>query len=387
MRNQIDAASRVGLRSLTVNSASTTTVDALAQALHEDAVDLVLVSPERLANPEFGDKIMPIVGSRPGLIVIDEVHCISDWGHDFRPDYRRIVGLLDRLVGTVPVLGCTATANDRVVVDAATQLGAELTTFRGPLRRDGLALTVLELPHPSDRLAWLATNLEALPGSGIIYCLTVADVLAVHDWLHGHGYNVLAYTGDTDGDARVAGGASAAGQRGQGTRRHHGARHGLRQARSRLRRALPSAGLTRCLLPASRTCRPRPRRVRRRAPRRERGPRDPGLLHRARLSERRAGRRGSRRARSLQRSRHSEPRGGAGQPAANGHRADPQATRCRRRGSASRWTAVRADAEGVGLSDRSGGARDRRSPQGANADARVHRHGDVPHGVPDATPR
>ena len=130
----------------------------------EDAVDLVLVSPERLANPEFGDKIMPIIGSRPGLIVIDEVHCISDWGHDFRPDYRRIVGLLDRLVGTVPVLGCTATANDRVVVDAATQLGAELTTFRGPLRRDGLALAVLELPHPSDRLAWLATNLRDPPG-------------------------------------------------------------------------------------------------------------------------------------------------------------------------------------------------------------------------------
>ncbi|MGH9135189.1 MAG: DEAD/DEAH box helicase, partial [Ilumatobacteraceae bacterium] len=118
MRNQIDAATRLGLRSMTVNSSTATTVDELAAHVEADDVDLILVSPERLANPEFAERAMPLIGARPGLMVIDEVHCISDWGHDFRPDYRRNGRIVERLdPTTVPVLGCTATANDRVVAD------------------------------------------------------------------------------------------------------------------------------------------------------------------------------------------------------------------------------------------------------------------------------
>ncbi|MAT04412.1 MAG: ATP-dependent DNA helicase RecG [Acidimicrobiaceae bacterium] len=205
MRNQIEAATRLGLRCETINSASATTVHELERRLHDDDVDLILISPERLANPQFADKIMPLVGERPGLIVIDEVHCISDWGHDFRPDYRRIGRLLDKLAGTsVPILGCTATANDRVVADVAVQLGAELTTFRGPLRRDGLALSAHALDRPAERLAWLAETVPTLEGSGIIYCLTVRDVDNVTDWLRSQGLDVEAYHGGLPNEERLA---------------------------------------------------------------------------------------------------------------------------------------------------------------------------------------
>ncbi len=188
MRNQIEAAGRLGLRCQTVNSSSDTTVAELEQALRRDEVDLVVISPERLANPDFGDRIMPLVGARPGLIVIDEVHCISDWGHDFRPDYRRIGRILDRLASaSVPILGCTATANDRVVNDVADQLGAKLTTFRGPLRRDGLALSTLLLDRQAERLAWLSETIPEIEGSGIVYCLTVRDAENVAAWLGRRG--------------------------------------------------------------------------------------------------------------------------------------------------------------------------------------------------------
>lgn len=204
MRNQIDAASRLGLRCETINSASATTVSQLEESLRADGVDLLLISPERLANPEFADKIMPIVGSRPGLIVIDEVHCISDWGHDFRPDYRRIGRIVDRLAGTsVPILGCTATANDRVVDDVAAQLGAALTTFRGPLRRDGLALSTIRLDRQAERLVWLSETIPEFEGSGIVYCLTVRDVEAVAGWLSVQGISAEAYHGAMDPDRRL----------------------------------------------------------------------------------------------------------------------------------------------------------------------------------------
>ncbi len=204
MRNQIAAAERLGLRCMTVNSSSSTTIGELRSRLREDAVDLLLVSPERLANPQFADEIMPLVGSRPGLIVIDEVHCISDWGHDFRPDYRRIGRLVDRLAGSqVPILGCTATANDRVVQDVAAQLGAELTTFRGPLRREGLALSTVRLDRQAERLAWLAATIPELDGSGIVYCLTVRDVQNVADWLSSQGITAEAYYGDLGDESRL----------------------------------------------------------------------------------------------------------------------------------------------------------------------------------------
>ena len=145
-------------------------------------------------------------GHRPptGLIVVDEVHCISDWGHDFRPDYRRMARILDNLPATVPVLGCTATANDRVVDDVATQLGTGLLTLRGSLRREGLSLHVIDLPSQAERLAWLARQLPQLPGTGIVYCLTVRDARAVAAYVHQPDAPVIAYSGDEDPASRIA---------------------------------------------------------------------------------------------------------------------------------------------------------------------------------------
>ncbi len=188
MRNQISAAERLGLRSFTINSSDESTVDELILALRGNVIDVVVISPERLANPEFAEKVMPVLGSRPGLTVIDEVHCISDWGHDFRPDYRRIGQMLKAFPSGLPILGCTATANDRVIEDVREQLDSEggsegITVLRGPLSREGLALSVLDLPQQADRLAWLATNIAILPESGIVYCLTQRDTELVGNFL------------------------------------------------------------------------------------------------------------------------------------------------------------------------------------------------------------
>src|SRR4051812_10120107 len=203
MRNQLDAARRLGLRAFEMNSAAPLTINELSDLLESDSVDLLLVSPERLANPEFAKVIMPLVQRRQGMIVIDEVHCISDWGHDFRPDYRRLSQVIALLPDRFPVLGCTATANDRVVDDAASQLGASLNIVRGPLGRDGLSLQVIDMPSAAQRLAWLDHHLPDLPGSGIIYCLTVGDVERVAEWLTLRGHSVLPYTGQTDPALRV----------------------------------------------------------------------------------------------------------------------------------------------------------------------------------------
>jgi ATP-dependent DNA helicase RecQ len=198
MRNQIEAAERGGLRAATINSDNQDTWEQVGDALEADAVDALLVSPERFANPVFRERVLPKLAARAGLLVIDEVHCISDWGHDFRPDYRRLARVLDLLPRGVPVLGTTATANDRVVADVQAQLGAELLTIRGPLDRETLALDAIEMRSQPDRLAWLAQVLPTLAGTGIVYTLTVADAERVAAWLRSQGIAARAYTGETD---------------------------------------------------------------------------------------------------------------------------------------------------------------------------------------------
>jgi ATP-dependent DNA helicase RecQ len=168
MRNQIGAARRLGLRAHTVNSTNREEWDEVRERLAADTIDLLLISPERLNNPRFREGMLPLFAASVGLLVIDEAHCISDWGHDFRPDYRRVKDMLDALAPDVAVLGTTATANDRVVGDVLEQLaspgGEPLRSYRGSLARTSLRLEVLELPRPAQRLAWLVENLRALPG-------------------------------------------------------------------------------------------------------------------------------------------------------------------------------------------------------------------------------
>jgi ATP-dependent DNA helicase RecQ len=202
MRNQIASGERGGVRSATINSDNRDAWDEIAAQLDNDEIDVLLVSPERFANQGFRDGVLPGIAKRVGLLVVDEVHCISDWGHDFRPDYRRIGRLLDLLPEGVPVLGTTATANNRVVADIETQFGAGLVTVRGPLARPSLALDTRRIPSQPDRLAWLATVIPQLPGTGIVYCMTVADTDRVAGWLREQGIDAAAYSGQTDSALR-----------------------------------------------------------------------------------------------------------------------------------------------------------------------------------------
>jgi ATP-dependent DNA helicase RecQ len=204
MRNQIAAAERAGIRAVTINSTNIEAWEPIQDQIRAGEVDVLLVSPERLNNPGFRDEVLPRLAATCGLLVVDEAHCISDWGHDFRPDYRRIRTLLDELPAGIPVLATTATANARVTADVAEQLGADTLTLRGSLDRESLRLGVIRLKTPQQRLAWLADHLAEQPGSGIVYCLTVAATQEIADYLRSRGHEVAAYSGQTETTERQA---------------------------------------------------------------------------------------------------------------------------------------------------------------------------------------
>lgn len=193
MRNQIEMAERIGIRAHTIHSANQKEWRQVEDALAQNQCDILLISPERLNNPRFLQQVLPGMAGRIGLFVVDEAHCISDWGHDFRPDYRRITRILQMLPRGTPILGTTATANERVIADVQVQLGPELLVLRGPLERESLRLQNIRLANQSERLAWLAENLPKFPGSGVIYCLTVADTERVAGWLKHKGFQAEAY--------------------------------------------------------------------------------------------------------------------------------------------------------------------------------------------------
>jgi len=227
MRNQIDAAARAGIRAATVNSANTADWERIYDAVGGGALDVLLVSPERLNNPDFRDRVLPRLTASAGMLVVDEAHCVSDWGHDFRPDYRRLRALIAALPDGIPVLATTATANDRVVVDVTEQLGmapnalgghrrgearpwaagessVEPLVLRGSLDRESLRLSVVTLPTAAQRLGWLAAQLAALPGAGIVYTLTIAAAEEVAEFLRERGHPVGSYTGKTEPEERLA---------------------------------------------------------------------------------------------------------------------------------------------------------------------------------------
>ncbi|MFE6766998.1 RecQ family ATP-dependent DNA helicase [Streptomyces sp. NPDC057689] len=206
MRNQVAAAARAGISARTINSSNTEEWETVQAEVAAGEVDVLLVSPERLNNPDFRDHVLPQLSAATGLLVVDEAHCISDWGHDFRPDYRRLRTMLADLPSGVPVLATTATANARVTADVAEQLGTGAGTdalvLRGPLDRESLSLGVLRLPGAAHRLAWLGDHLKELPGSGIIYTLTVAAAEEVTAYLRQCGHTVASYTGRTENAER-----------------------------------------------------------------------------------------------------------------------------------------------------------------------------------------
>lgn len=196
MRNQLEAAQRIGLNARTVNSTNQEEWDHIQSELIANQVDILLISPERLSNGNFLQEILAKISSNLGLFVVDEAHCISDWGHEFRPDYRRIVRVLKAIPSNIPVLATTATANDRVINDIQTQLGQKLMIQRGTLVRSSLKLQNIIMPGAPARLAWLAQTIPALPGSGIVYTLTKRDADRVAEWLRLNNINACAYHAD-----------------------------------------------------------------------------------------------------------------------------------------------------------------------------------------------
>ena len=194
MRNQILAAERMGIRAETINSNNRARWSEVEEAVRRDETDILVISPERLANERFLREVLATVANRVALLVIDEAHCISDWGHDFRPHYRLIEGIVRTLPPNLRLLATTATANDRVMADLEDILGPNLEVSRGDLSRPSLTLQTIRLPSQSERLAWLADRLPFLSGSGIVYTLTVRDAELVASWLQSRGLNVAAYT-------------------------------------------------------------------------------------------------------------------------------------------------------------------------------------------------
>ena len=259
MRNQIAMAQRLGIRAATINSSNVADWAGTREGLERDEIDVLLISPERLANQKFVTDVLPGIQGSIGLFVVDEAHCISDWGHDFRPDYRRIGRILRALDPRVPVLATTATANDRVVDDVAEQLGDHAAVLRGPLTRRSLTLDAIPLANQAERLAWLAEQIPQMPGSGIVYCLTVADSQRVATFLRSQGIDAHPYNASLSTEERNDLEDALDRERTEGAGRDGRARDGVRQAGPRLRRPLPAARFRDRLLPAGRSGRARGR--------------------------------------------------------------------------------------------------------------------------------
>jgi ATP-dependent DNA helicase RecQ len=199
MRNQIESAQRLGIVAVTMNSTNNDDWPEITRRILSNEIDCLLISPERLANDGFIENVLQPIADRISLMVIDEAHCISDWGHDFRPDYRRIVNILQQLPANTPVLCTTATANNRVVADIQSQIG-DIQIQRGTLTRDSLSLQTMSLPDQASRLAWLAQVIPAIDGTGIVYTLTVRDSEQVAKWLSENGIKAKAYHGSVEAE-------------------------------------------------------------------------------------------------------------------------------------------------------------------------------------------
>lgn len=202
MRNQLEAARRMDVRAETINSGNRQKWDEVVHRMRCDDVDILLISPERLANEDFRERVLLPIAGRIVLLVVDEAHCISDWGHDFRPDYRRIERLVQLFPPNLRLLATTATANRRVMADLQNTLGAGLRVLHGDLNRPSLTLQTIWMPKPAERMAWLAERLPEMPGSGIIYTLTVRDAQRLAEWLNSRHLNVSAYTSKLDNAER-----------------------------------------------------------------------------------------------------------------------------------------------------------------------------------------
>lgn len=198
MKNQIESAKKFDLNIETINSTNSDRWSSIFEELRNNEIDALIVSPERLSNTKFQDILESVILKKVGLFVVDEAHCISDWGHDFRPDYRRIVKMITSFSKNISILATTATANNRVVKDIQNQLGDDIDIYRGELSRDSLAIQTINLENREERLCWIKENINKLPGTGIIYCLTIDDCLCVEKWLKSNDISCETFNSRLD---------------------------------------------------------------------------------------------------------------------------------------------------------------------------------------------
>lgn len=195
MRNQVEMATSNGVVALTMNSTNYEEHENIKAKLINDECDVLLISPERLSNNKFVENILPYINI--GMLVIDEVHCISFWGNDFRLDYQRIKDVVALLPKHIPILGTTATANDNIINDIKKQL-PNFRTQKGPLIRKSLNIQVIKLRKNSEKLAWLIDNLPLMEGTGIVYASTIAATRNISAFLNLNGINSLDYSGQSE---------------------------------------------------------------------------------------------------------------------------------------------------------------------------------------------
>ena len=189
MDNQLSAARKMGLNCTALNSTTANERELILMGMEANTYDLVLATPESLMNKKFRQYLPDI---RIGLLVIDEAHCISDWGHDFRLEYNKIYRVIEQLQPNVPVLATTATANNHVIEDLQNQMGKPKVS-RGHLMRDNLSIQILPLSDKESRYAWILDNIGRLPGTGIIYCLSRKDCTWLSDFLCENGISAEPY--------------------------------------------------------------------------------------------------------------------------------------------------------------------------------------------------
>lgn len=200
MRDQVQALAALGIEARLINSEQDielnrqTIADALA-----GRVKILYIAPERQESTEWIEATRQL---RLAMIVVDEAHTISVWGHDFRPAFRRIVNLVNLLPAGMPVLAATATATRRVQDDIERQIGRGITTIRGQLMRDNFRLHVIEVGSDDEKMAWLAANVAALPGTGLIYTGIRADTDLYARWLRYRGVEAVSYNAGLDAETR-----------------------------------------------------------------------------------------------------------------------------------------------------------------------------------------
>ena len=382
MRNQIDAGQIGGVRAGRITSDNTDEWGLVVEAIERDEIDLLLVAPERFANRRFRDEVLPLIAThgRPSRDRRGALH----------------LRLGPRLSARLPAdherprpppattFRCCAPPRPRTTASSKTSSINSATTCscsRGPLDRESLALDVVDLPSPAQRLAWLAETVPKLPGTGIVYTLTVEDARRVTDWLRGHDIDARAYFGDESTRSQGRGRARATAQRVEVRRRYVGARNGLRQAQPRVRRALPGARVGGCVLPTGWPGRARHRASVRHRARGPRGSADPGLVHQHRVPaprERRAGRRADCRTGRLGEARRHRARRESPARPAHQH-AESAGGRGRRR---ARRAEVATHRHAVGIPAGAHRRGHRAPPRRTSAHARIPRRNDVPHGVP-----